>query len=175
CRELFEVEPFLKITPGLNFEVILTQRANHACDYIMEMPKEQWEAVDSLVSVGGDGLFNEVLSGALIRTQRDAGNHFDDRESSQWRIPHVRFGIVGAGSVNSIVRTIHGTIDHATATIHIVLGSECKVDVCAIYGDNHLLRVSANAVAYCWSGELLRDSERFRCFGPARYQWSGKL
>ncbi|KHJ97056.1 diacylglycerol kinase catalytic domain protein [Oesophagostomum dentatum] len=168
------VETFFKLTPGLSFEVILTQRANHARDYILEMSPEHWKSIDGLVSVGGDGLFNELLSGALLRTQLDAGMNIDDPDTEQLQTPHIRFGIIGAGSANSIVSTVHETTDYATAAVHIAIGSECNVDVCTVHQDSKLLRISANAISYGWLGDVLRDSERYRWLGPVRYQWSGE-
>ncbi|PIO76820.1 hypothetical protein TELCIR_01118 [Teladorsagia circumcincta] len=75
-----------------------------------------------VVSVGGDGLFNELLSGALLRTQKDAGTDIDDPDSEHLQTPHIRFGIIGAGSANSIVSTVHETTDYATAAVHIAIG-----------------------------------------------------
>ncbi|EYB82335.1 hypothetical protein Y032_0362g3512 [Ancylostoma ceylanicum] len=124
------VETFFKLTPGLKFEVILTQRANHARDYILEMSAEQWQSIDGLVSVGGDGLFNELLSGALLRTQLEAGTNIDDPDSDQLQTPHIRFGIIGAGSANSIVSTVHETADYATAAVHIAIGGHHFLIVC---------------------------------------------
>ncbi|KJH45418.1 diacylglycerol kinase catalytic domain protein [Dictyocaulus viviparus] len=167
-----KVEAFFKLTPGLTFQVILTERANHAKDYILEMSSNQWQSIDGLVSVGGDGLFNELLSGALLRTQQDCGTDIDDPDSEHLETPHIRFGIIGAGSANSIVSTVHETTDYATAALHIAIGSECNVDVCTVHEKNHLLRISANAISYGWLGDVLRDSERYRWLGPIRYQWS---
>ncbi|VDN33836.1 unnamed protein product [Cylicostephanus goldi] len=88
----------------------------------MEMPAERWQSIDGLVSVGGDGLFNELLSGALLRTQLEAGMNIDDPATEQLQTPHIRFGIIGAGSANSIVSTVHETSDFATAAVHIAIG-----------------------------------------------------
>ncbi|EFP02763.1 hypothetical protein GCK72_001838 [Caenorhabditis remanei] len=166
------VEAFFWLTPGLRYKVMLTERANHARDFIVEMPSEQWSALDGLVSVGGDGLFNELLSGALLRTQNDAGRNIDDPNTSHLVTPHIRFGIIGAGSANSIVSTVHETNDHATSAVHIAIGSECNVDVCTVHQHQKLIRISANAISYGWLGDVLRDSEEYRCLGPVRYQWS---
>ena len=38
--------------------------------------------------------------------------------------PKMRFGIIAAGSANSIVTSIHGTDDPFTAAIHIVKGNQ---------------------------------------------------
>ncbi|KAJ1362936.1 Ceramide kinase 1 [Parelaphostrongylus tenuis] len=174
AQQIFQnyVEPFFKLTPGLSYEVILTQRANHARDYIIEMSPDHWQSVDGLVSVGGDGLFNELLSGGLLRTQEESGKDIDDPDAEQLQTPHLRFGIIGAGSANSIVSTVHETTDYATAALHIAIGSECNVDVCTVHEHKNLLRISANAISYGWLGDVLRDSERYRWLGPIRYQWS---
>uniref|UniRef100_A0A8R1IAR4 DAGKc domain-containing protein n=1 Tax=Caenorhabditis japonica TaxID=281687 RepID=A0A8R1IAR4_CAEJA len=42
------VEAFFWLTPGLRYKVMLTERANHARDFIVEMPPEQWTALDGL-------------------------------------------------------------------------------------------------------------------------------
>uniref|UniRef100_A0A1I7XRL2 SHSP domain-containing protein n=1 Tax=Heterorhabditis bacteriophora TaxID=37862 RepID=A0A1I7XRL2_HETBA len=98
--------------------------------------------------------------------------NIDNPNSAHLITPHIRFGIIGAGSANSIVSTVHETDDYATAAVHIAIGSECNVDVCTVHQDSHLLRISANAISYGWLGDVLRDSERYRCLGPIRYQWS---
>ncbi|CAI4230021.1 unnamed protein product [Auanema sp. JU1783] len=174
AKAIFErtTKPLFELIPGLKYEVFMTERANHARDYIMEMEPEKWSKLDGLVSVGGDGLFNELLSGGLIRTQRESGADIENPDASRLTTPHLRFGIIGAGSANSIVSTVHETNDCATAAVHIALGSECYVDVCTVHKDQSLLRISANAISYGWLGDVLRDSERYRCLGPIRYQWS---
>lgn len=104
--------------------------------------------------------------------------------------PRIRLGIIGAGSANSIVSSVHGVDDCPTAAIHIAIGervflfeiinafhtvgSKCHVDVCTVHEENHLLRISANAISYGWLGDVLHDSESYRCLGPIRYQYSGK-
>ncbi|PAV75328.1 hypothetical protein WR25_08909 [Diploscapter pachys] len=174
AKKIFQdnVEPFFRLTPGLKYSVLMTERANHARDHILEMEAEKWYHLDGLVSVGGDGLFNELLSGALLRTQRDAGRDVDNPNSDGLVTPHIRFGIIGAGSANSIVSTVHETSDYPTAAVHIAIGSECNVDVCTVHQANKLIRISANAISYGWLGDVLRDSETYRCLGPVRYQWS---
>ncbi|CAJ0576132.1 unnamed protein product, partial [Mesorhabditis spiculigera] len=166
-----QVEPFF-LMAGIRCEVIETQRANHAHDYVLEMPQHEWESLEGLVSVGGDGLFNEILSAATQRTQAEAGKDMNSPSAPRLSTPSFRFGIIGAGSANSIVSTVHETDDWATAAVHIAIGSECNVDVCTVHENEKLLRISANAISYGWLGDVLEDSERFRWLGPIRYQWS---
>lgn len=42
-----------------------------------------------------------------------------------------------------------------------------------MHAENKLLRISANAISYGWLGDVLHDSEHYRCMGPIRYQYSG--
>lgn len=48
-------------------DVVMTQRANHAYDYLKQLDSSQWRKIDGVVSVGGDGLFNECLSAIVCR------------------------------------------------------------------------------------------------------------
>lgn len=138
------------------------------------MDPQVWSSIDGIVSVGGDGLFNEVLCSSVIRTQAEHSKDITDIDIDSLATPRVRFGIIGAGSANSIVSTVHGTDDCSTAAIHIAIGSKCAVDVATVHEGRKLLKVSANAISYGWLGDVLRDSEHYRCLGPIRYQYSGK-
>uniref|UniRef100_A0A915NZ06 DAGKc domain-containing protein n=1 Tax=Meloidogyne floridensis TaxID=298350 RepID=A0A915NZ06_9BILA len=166
-----EVEPFFKLA-NITYELIKTERADHALETVRELDPVKWELLDGIVSVGGDGLFNEVLSSAIIRTQLQAGKNYNNEQIDMLTTPRVRFGIIGAGSANSIVSSVHGINDCPTAAIHIAIGSRCNIDVCAVYEDGNLLRFSADAISYGWLGDVLHDSERYRCLGPIRYQYS---
>lgn len=63
-----QVEPVFQLA-GLEVETVFTEHANHAKEHIRSVT--EWSSLDGVVSVGGDGLFNEVLSGALNRTQEE--------------------------------------------------------------------------------------------------------
>uniref|UniRef100_A0A1I7SAB0 DAGKc domain-containing protein n=1 Tax=Bursaphelenchus xylophilus TaxID=6326 RepID=A0A1I7SAB0_BURXY len=166
-----QVEPILELV-GVNREVILTQRADHARDTIKELGIDSWGSIDGVVSVGGDGLFNEVLYSSIIRTQSENGKDINDVNVDKLVTPRFRFGIIGAGSANSIVSSVHGVDDCPTAAVHIAIGSCCAVDVCTVHEGLTLSRISANAISYGWLGDVLHDSERYRFMGPVRYQWS---
>ncbi|KAF8367365.1 cerk-1, partial [Pristionchus pacificus] len=164
------VEPLFQLA-DINAQVIYTQHANHAKEHVEGMNEYDWKTIDGIVSVGGDGLFNECLSGAINRTQTEVSVDVDDRRSIL-KSPRIPFGIIGAGSANSIVMTVHDTDDYATSAVHIAIGSRCRVDACTVHEKKGLVRVSADAISYGWLGDVLRDSERYRWLGPLRYQWS---
>lgn len=54
----------------------------------------------------------------IIFTGKDINSPTAPRLST----PSFRFGIIGAGSANSIVSTVHETDDWATAAVHIAIG-----------------------------------------------------
>ncbi|KAI6178791.1 Ceramide kinase 1 [Aphelenchoides besseyi] len=166
-----QVEPIFKMA-GLSTTVIMTERQNHAYDVIQELDAEEWKTMDGVVSVGGDGLFNEVLCSVILRTQIDENKDIADVHIDNLATPKLRFGIIGAGSANSIVSSVHGVDDCPTAALHIAVGSRCSVDTCTVHQGQNLLRISANAISYGWLGDVLADSERFRMLGPVRYQYS---
>jgi ceramide kinase len=52
---------------NIQYEVVKTERADHALETVKELSPLRWNELDGIISVGGDGLFNEVLSAAIIR------------------------------------------------------------------------------------------------------------
>lgn len=51
--------------------VVLTKKAGHAYDMLRSSTSGELSALDGIVSVGGDGLFNEVLNGLLSSRHTD--------------------------------------------------------------------------------------------------------
>lgn len=51
--------------------VTITKRAGHAYDILRLITNRELNSVDGIVSVGGDGLFNEVLNGLLSTRHKD--------------------------------------------------------------------------------------------------------
>ncbi|KHN75077.1 Ceramide kinase [Toxocara canis] len=166
-----QVELILALA-DIECEVVMTQRANHAFDELKQLVASKWNSIDGVVSVGGDGLFNECLSAIVCRSQEEADKDITDINIDTLETPRMRFGIIGAGSANSIVSSVHGTDDCPTAAIHIAMGSQCPVDVCTVHRGDDLMRISANAISYGWLGDVLADSELYRWMGPFRYQFS---
>lgn len=54
------------------------------------------------VAVGGDGMYNEVLSALVLRHQRECGTNIDSIHA-RLQAPHIAIGCVPAGSTNTLV------------------------------------------------------------------------
>ena len=58
---------------GIECDVVVTERANHARDLLLTYDFERPSAqIDGIVSVGGDGMFSELINGILRRAAIDS-------------------------------------------------------------------------------------------------------
>lgn len=72
--------------------------------------------------MGGDGLFQEVLNGALaLRTAGGAVGAAAER---------LRLGHIPAGSTDAVACSLHGTRCATTAALHIALGDRRAYPCC---------------------------------------------
>ncbi|XP_013417382.1 ceramide kinase isoform X1 [Lingula anatina] len=163
-----KIEPLFYLA-GIASEVIVTERANHAHDYILE---EDLRHYDGIICVGGDGMFAELLNGLLRRTQQDAGIH-DANQETKLVNPRLKLGVIPGGSTDAVVYTTCGINDPVTSALHIIIGETVGVDVCSIHQENQILRYCVSMLAYGYFGDVLIDSEKHRWMGPKRYDWSG--
>jgi len=163
-----QVQPLFELA-NIKVDIIVTQKANHARDYLME---EGLEKVDGVVSVGGDGMFHEVLNGLLMRAQQEAmlNSPSQDFQPVPLNIP---IGIIPAGSTDAIAFCTTGNNDPVTSALHIILGDRQPLDVCCVRRKNEVLRYSVVMAAYGFFGDVMQDSEKLRWMGPKRYDVAG--
>eukprot|EP00249_Psilotum_nudum_P006309 c19625_g1_i1 orf=328-2562(-) len=64
-----KVSPLFHLA-GVNTQVLKTERARHAFDIIEKITDKELQALDGIVVVGGDGLFNEVLNGLVLQRHK---------------------------------------------------------------------------------------------------------
>lgn len=64
-----EVSPLFS-RAGINTKVLMTERIKHAFEIMNEASNAALMDLDGVIVVGGDGLFNEVLNGFLLRRHR---------------------------------------------------------------------------------------------------------
>lgn len=163
-----QVQPLFELA-NIKADIIVTQRANHARDYLLE---EGLEKIDGVISVGGDGMFHEVLNGLVTRAQHEA--MLDSTSQDFHPVPlSIPIGIIPAGSTDAIAFCTTGNNDPVTSALHIILGDLQPLDVCCVKRKNEVLRYSVVMVAYGFFGDVMHDSEKLRWMGPKRYDVAG--
>ncbi|XP_053149654.1 ceramide kinase-like isoform X3 [Hemicordylus capensis] len=105
---------------GIHVHVVETCRADEARDYIMQ---QDLCSFDGLVSVGGDGTFNELMHALIDRTQQKAGRLEGDVDM-ELLAPRLRIGIIPAGSTDCICFATVGINDPITSALHIIIGAK---------------------------------------------------
>ena len=85
-----QVAPLLRLS-GVKFDVVITERANHAKEMLQ---KCCLEGLDGVVCVGGDGMFSEIFTGMLLRTEKESNGDF-----TQLKKGRMRVGVIPAGNI----------------------------------------------------------------------------
>lgn len=162
ARKIYDqkVEPLLKLA-GIKVTVLETNGPHNAQKLAAEADLST--CTDGIICVGGDGIVNEVLNGLLDR---------EDRNSSS-----IPIGIIPAGSDNSLIWTIMGIRDPASAAMAIVKGGLISTDVISVdftgTGDSQM---GHTITYYGFMSEVLELSEKYqKKFGPLRYFVAGAM
>ncbi|NP_001253781.1 ceramide kinase [Macaca mulatta] len=154
---------------SITTDIIVTEHANQAKETLYEINIDKY---DGIVCVGGDGMFSEVLHGLIGRTQRSAG--VDQNHPRAVLVPSsLRIGIIPAGSTDCVCYSTVGTSDAETSALHIVVGDSLAMDVSSVHHNSTLLRYSVSLLGYGFYGDIIKDSEKKRWLGLARYDFSG--
>ncbi|XP_019944532.2 ceramide kinase [Paralichthys olivaceus] len=164
------VAPLFELA-GISSHVIVTERANQARDHLL---KKDLTGSDGVVSVGGDGMFSEILHGLIGRTQQESGLCETDPAVTLQPCP-LHIGIIPAGSTDCVCYATVGVIDPVTSALHIIIGDSQPLDVCSVYHASALVRYSVSLVGYGFYGDVLAESEKHRWMGPLRYDYSGAM
>lgn len=170
-----KVAPLFQVA-GIEVELIITERANHARD-MLEDVNLTIKDYDGVACVGGDGMFAELYNGLLIRTQKEQSINWSSPDSKLSQ-PSVRVGVIPAGSTDAVAFGVTGTNDPVTSTVHIIFGKQVDIDVTAIHNNDsdqetQLIRYATTLLGYGFFGDVLVDSETNRWMGPKRYDWAG--
>ncbi|KAF1879471.1 hypothetical protein Lal_00005938 [Lupinus albus] len=155
------VEPMFKLA-GFRLEVVKTTSAGHAKNLASTVDISA--CPDGIICVGGDGIINEVLNGLLSR----------DNQKEGISIP---IGIIPAGSDNSLVWTVLGVRDPASAAMAIVKGGLTATDVFAVeWIQTNKIHFGLTVSYYGFVSDVLELSEKYqKRYGPLRYFVAGFL
>uniref|UniRef100_A0A0P6J5S5 sphingosine kinase n=1 Tax=Heterocephalus glaber TaxID=10181 RepID=A0A0P6J5S5_HETGA len=147
---------------GLSFNLIQTERHNHARELVQGLSLSEW---DGIVTLSGDGLFCEVLNGLLDRPDWE-------------QAVKMPLGILPCGSGNALAGAVNRHGGFAPA-LGLDLLLNCSLLLCR--GGSHpldLLSVTLASGSRCFSflsvawgfvSDVDIQSERFRALGRARF------
>ena len=119
----------------INVQTILTERINHARDYIKENSLDNY---DGIISVGGDGIFSEISSSLLLKTQEQCHLNLNDQHIELIQ-PSIRVGVIPAGSTDALAFGTTGHNDPITSTLQIITGQSIKIDIGTVRRKNSFL------------------------------------
>ncbi|KAF0889102.1 hypothetical protein E2562_021152 [Oryza meyeriana var. granulata] len=94
-----------------------------------------------------------------------------------------RLGIIPSGSTDAIVLSTTGERDPVTSALLIILGRRISLDIAQVARWKSspsaevlpTVRYAASFAGYGFYGEVIRESEKYRWMGPARYDFSGTM
>ncbi|KAG0534855.1 hypothetical protein BDA96_04G315800 [Sorghum bicolor] len=94
-----------------------------------------------------------------------------------------RLGIIPSGSTDAIVLSTTGERDPVTSALLIILGRRVPLDIAQVVRWKSsptaevlpTVRYAASFAGYGFYGEVIRESEKYRWMGPARYDFSGTM
>ncbi|XP_028398134.1 ceramide kinase-like [Dendronephthya gigantea] len=161
-----KVEPLFHLAK-IDMEVVETTRADHAKDFITSEP--DLTEYDGIISVGGDGMFSEILNGILMRKNKHASSSTEFNPEK----PEIKLGIIPAGSTDCVCYCTTGCIDAVTSALQIITGEDQPLDISSIHSGSELLRYSVSFAGYGFFGDVMKDSEKLRWAGVKRYDISG--
>ncbi|XP_076462123.1 uncharacterized protein LOC143294632 [Babylonia areolata] len=165
-EEIFhkQVRPLFTLC-GIDTRVVVTTAPKQARDILQTMDLDD---VDGLVTVGGDGLYCEVMTGLLTRTQADHGVNVHDSEVKivASRLP---IGLIPAGTTSMMVRYLHGTRDVTTAALQVALGRHVATNAVSLHQGARLSAYAGLVLGFGLQGDMMASCERFRWMGARRY------
>lgn len=147
-------------------KVITTEYAGHAKKILESLSLQDFAGVNGIVGLGGDGFLGELINGIMKLRHRDAVH--DEA------LKGMRFGIIPAGSTDTVVVSTLGTRSVEAATLHVILGDRMDIDMVRLQAGEETRYVSS-FVGFGFFGEVISRSESLRWMGPLRYSIAGAI
>lgn len=147
-------------------KVITTEYAGHARKILESLSLQDFAGINGIVGLGGDGFLGEIINGIMTLRHRD--------EDHNEALKGMRFGIIPAGSTDTVVVSTLGTRSVETATLHVILGDRMDIDMVRLQAGEET-RYVASFVGFGFFGEVISRSESLRWMGPLRYSIAGAL
>ncbi|KAG8190082.1 hypothetical protein JTE90_023054 [Oedothorax gibbosus] len=149
----------LLVESDTHYELLVTDRANCARDYIMNTDLAQW---DGIVVVSGDGLLFEVYNGLMARP--------DWKETVK-----IPIGVIPGGSGNGLAKAIshadgepYDTVEVTPSVLNIIKGKVSPMDLVRVEtAKQHFY--SFLSIGWGLMADIDIESERLRVLGESRF------
>jgi|TARA_Y100000748_G_scaffold289272_1_gene274955 YegS/Rv2252/BmrU family lipid kinase len=138
----------------INVEIYETEKPEHAIDIVKTLILDEG---DTILTIGGDGTFCEVISGFMDRSDDSVSN--------------IPLGLIPAGTGNSQANDME-IIDYRDAVERIISGRVRLIDIAEtkfMDGNNEVVRHSHNLVGWGLGVDSNILAEKMRFLGPLRY------
>lgn len=153
------VEPMLK-EAGIVVTLLVTERANHARDSIVEMQADPSLTYQAVLCVGGDGIVFEVVNGLISRP---------GGEDLLQRLPIVHVpGGTGNGLAKSVLFTCHEACTPRNAVFVAIRGRRQALDLSRITTSDGNSHISFLFLAWGLIADVDILSESMRYLGETR-------
>ena len=139
---------------ALTFDINITKYANHAKEIVANLDANKYSKI---IIYGGDGTFNEVVNGLLLRQ--------DDYSPT--------LGFLPGGSGNSMMHDL-GLLDPIKALAPILNNQISTLDVMKLSFKNHV-EYAINIVGLGLATDIGSLAEKMRFLGPSRYLISSMI
>jgi len=151
-------KPLFKLA-GIHLLEIETQRKQHVYEIIERL---DLSLIDGIVSVGGDGMFFEIVNGLMKRPDKEAIN--------------MPLGLIPAGSQNALAVSCSGHICAETHALDIIKGRRMPMDIVKVHHKKTDQYIYSNIVtAFGFMGDVGNTSQDYRHLGPFRYIYCGAM
>ncbi|KAK7101221.1 ceramide kinase-like isoform X2 [Littorina saxatilis] len=169
ARQTFakRVQP-LFLLAGVEVIVKVTERAKHAVEIAKTFAVS---SVDGVISMGGDGLYMEILHGLTLRKQEEEGVDYNDPDAKLIP-PTVRVGIIPAGTGNGVSGWFNGVIDMDTATLNIIRGEIKRTNIFSIHEPEKLIHYAGLLFGNGFFSKLIKRTDELRWMKRARYPYA---
>jgi diacylglycerol kinase family enzyme len=150
----------LFLLAGIRLMEILTERKQHVYEITEKLDLTQ---IDGIVSVGGDGMFFEIVNGLMKRPDKETAIN-------------TPLGLIPAGSQNALAVSCAGHVCAESHALDIIKGKRMPMDVVRVHHKKTDQYIYSNIItAFGFMGDVGNTSQDYRHLGPLRYLYCGAL
>ncbi|XP_071167154.1 uncharacterized protein [Mytilus edulis] len=159
------VVPVLQLA-GIQTDVVVSQRAFHFTEITENY---DFNSVDGLVIMGGDGTCSEIINVLMRKRQQEAGVDFNS-SSTPLKKMDFPIGVIPTGSACGLARLAHGVMDVMTSVLHIIRGKTDLYNTVGCYNNDKLVGYGIICFGYVLYADMMYDTDvNYRWMKTFRY------